>query len=104
MKKKTWLVRTLSLCLALFMAVGMVWTGQDLSVRAETQYNEVEAHFGVTDGPAVIYLSTVITAGPDTGKSLHALSDGTPGVYADWNLLDGAVEFRSAQGEPHGGV
>lgn len=41
MKKKTWLVRTLSLCLALFMAVGMVWTGQDLGVRAETQYNEV---------------------------------------------------------------
>ena len=41
MKKKTWLVRTLCLCLALFMAVGMVWTGQDLGVRAETQYNEV---------------------------------------------------------------
>lgn len=44
MKKKTWLVRTLSLCLALFMAVGMVWTGQDLGVRAETQYNEVAVH------------------------------------------------------------
>ena len=99
MKKKTWLVRTLSLCLALLMTVGLVWTGQGLGVRAETQYNEVEAHFGVLDGPTVIYLSTEITAGPDAGKSLHAKGDGTTGVYADWNLLDGAVVFQSAQGE-----
>ena len=99
MKKKTWLVRTLSLCLALFMAVGLLWTGRDLGVRADTQYNEVEAHFGVSDGPTVIYLSTEIAAGPDVGKSLHAKGDGTTGAYADWNLLDGAVVFQSAQGE-----
>lgn len=77
MKKKTWLVRTLSLCLALFMAIGMVWTGRDLGVRAETQYNEVEAHFGVLDGSTVIYLTTTIVSGPDAGKSLHAMSDGS---------------------------
>ena len=71
------------------------WTEKQTEPDA---YNEVEMHFGVLEGTAVIRLTTTITAGPDAGKSLHAMSDGTTGVYGDWSFLDGAVEFRSAQG------